>query len=381
MTDDPTGRLSANFSSTTSTPGVETGRAGGEVDGAAGPAMPEEETTPLTLDSREEVGTLARAADAPTASLLLDAVPPFARSPSAKLAILACACAMEATCYTLCVPFMTTHLHDAYAISIADAGFVFVAYTIGSVCSTPLVERVTEAVGCSGAICAGVLVLGISQCAFLLASALSALFAARFVSGLAAGLVWSAVLTSCHLMSLREGNMGTLFGTVLSAVSIGTMVGPALGGAMYRLGGWNLPFATSAAACVGFAAVVALLLPEEGRVGGGGNGGDGSARGAHTGTHKATLSDDGDGVVTGARAAGGGCRSIASTRLLAVLAIVMCGAMTFSSIDSVLPIHLRRAYDHSTLQTALLFFVISVWPRRTPGRARRAPARLSLIHI
>lgn len=321
--------------------------------------MPTEERVPLTLASREEDGALPAVME-PTASLLLARVPPFARTHAGKLTLLACACAMEATCYTLCVPFMTTHLNTTYAISISDAGFVFVAYTIGSVCSTPLVEVITERTGCSGAICAGVLVLGLSQLAFLVARGLPALFAARFVGGMAAGLIWSAVLTSCHLMSLREGNMGTLFGTVLSAVSIGTMLGPALGGTMYRFGGWSLPLALIAAACLLFAVAVALLLPEEGRV----------AAGQHGGGHGGRASGS-QGAADKPRngGKGAGCCAIASWRLLSVLFIVMSGAMAFSSIDSVLPIHLQRAYGYTSLQTALVFLVISV---RAATRARPA---------
>lgn len=264
-------------------------------------------------------------------SLLLRHVPQFAQSASGRLFLLAGACAMEATCYTLCVPFMTSHLNSTYDISISDAGFIFVSYTIGSVCSTPAVETITLLAGCSGAITAGVLVLGVSQLVFAFSATLPALFAARFVGGLSAGLIWSAVLTSCHRMSVRDNNMGVLFGTVLSAVSIGTMIGPALGGSLYRFGGWYVPLLLISAVCVLFALAIAFLLPEEVEV-----------KAKH-------------------EPAGGGCCVIASWRLCSVLSIVMCGAMLFSSIDSVLPIHLQREYGHTSLQTAFIFFVISIF--------------------
>jgi len=294
------------------------------------PHNEEEEDEPLTLAGRRADGE--HVAVEPRASLLLAEVPAFARTPGVKLALLAGACAMEATCYTLCVPFLTTHLNNTYDISIAEAGFIFVSYTIGSVCSTPLVETITRNLGSSGAISAAVCVLGLSQLVLMFARTIPALLSARFVGGLAAGLIWSAVLTSCHLMSHRSGNMGTLFGTVLGAVSMGTVIGPALGGTMYRYGGWHLPLGVVAVVCLVFSLLIALLLPEESV----------TSKEAHA-------------------AAGSGWGALASRQLIAVLAIVMSGATVFSSIDSVLPIHLQRQYGHTSLQTAGVFLVISIF--------------------
>jgi hypothetical protein len=104
------------------------GRAGAAIQGMSEDSFEHE---PLTLAGRTADGEAVPVE--PCASLLLAKVPAFARTPNAKLALLAGACAMEATCYTLCVPFLTTHLNSEYDISIAQAGFVFVSYTIGSV--------------------------------------------------------------------------------------------------------------------------------------------------------------------------------------------------------------------------------------------------------
>lgn len=352
-----------------------------------------DETAPLIAAARQPSGAPSHRGDGQS-SLLLGAVPAFARAPGGKLALLSCACAMEASCYSLCVPFMTTHLNTFHAISVSDAGLIFVAYTVGSVCSTPFVESAAERLGCSGAICAGVLALGLSQMVFACANSPLVFFAVRFVGGLAAGLVWSAVLTSCHRMSIRTGrgakagaqpgagggSMGSLFGTVLSAVSIGTMLGPALGGLLYRLGGWPLPFGAAAAACVAFAAAVALLLPEEGRAksASGSLAGGGARVGPTRGGDESALPSP----QAGARASStlSGCAAIASPQLLSVLTIVLCGGTVFSSVDSVLPIHLHTTHGYTALQTALVFFVISVRaeggrarPPRPPRRAANAP--------
>ncbi|KAJ1626050.1 hypothetical protein T492DRAFT_879144 [Pavlovales sp. CCMP2436] len=137
------------------------------------PHNEEEEDEPLTLAGRRADGE--HVAVEPRASLLLAEVPAFARTPGVKLALLAGACAMEATCYTLCVPFLTTHLNNTYDISIAEAGFIF---------------TITRNLGSSGAISAAVCVLGLSQLVLMFARTIPALLSARFVGGLAAGLIW-----------------------------------------------------------------------------------------------------------------------------------------------------------------------------------------------
>lgn len=97
------------------------------------------------------------------ASLLLSHPPAFASTESGHLYLLSAACAAEATCYTLCVPFLTTHLQKAHGISLGDAGMIFIAYTIGSVCATPFAEPTARALGTAGAIAGGIGVLGVSQ--------------------------------------------------------------------------------------------------------------------------------------------------------------------------------------------------------------------------
>lgn len=241
--------------------------------------------------------------------------------------------------YTICVPFLTTHLRSHYHVSDSFAGLVFVSYTLGSVASTPLVEHFIDRLDCNGAICAALVALGLSQAAFTVASTVWVLILARFLGGVGAGLTWSTVLTACHHMASEENDMGKLFGIVLSAVSIGTMVGPALGGVLYSMGGWSVPFVSVTVVCSVAAVAVAALLPE-------------------IATHAASESRP---------SLKHGCFSPAAVELAMVLLLVMSGGVLFSSVDTVLPMHLEDRFQGSSVLSGSLFLTIAVRPAICPG--------------
>jgi len=294
-------------------------------------AVAAEETSSLIRTPAD--GTAHKGVVPTGGSLLLAELPRWATRRSITVALLSASCCVEAFGYTICVPFLTTHLRSTYGISESRAGLVFISYTVGSVASTPLVEAVIGAVDCNGAICASLVALGVSQVAFIFAPTVSLLVAARFVGGVGAGMTWSTVLTACHHLSGTEegGEMGALFGIVLSAVSVGTMAGPALGGALYSYGGWSVPFACVTLICFGGAAAVAAFLPSFSR--------------AHAGGPP--------------HCKGGACGS-AAIELVLVLVLVMAGGVLFSSIDTVLPMDLEDRFQGSSVLSGTLFLAVAV---------------------
>lgn len=266
-----------------------------------------------------------------------------------SLLLLALSCSMEAFAYTVCVPFLTTSLRAQRSTSVTVASLVFVAYTLGSICVTPLVQPVIRACGgCSRATTFALLVLGLGELLSIVARAPLALFGARFVAGMAGGLVWSSVLSACSILAGQSGSMAVMFGVVLSAVSIGTMSGPALGGILFRVGGWPLPFLAVAGACAILAALVLALLerlplePERQ-----------CTAEAFAADAAASCPDAGCQLLAAGRQVGAHARtrrdrSVYGQRAPAlVLLSVAVGATVYSSIDSVLPTHiedcLRRA--------------------------------------
>lgn len=242
---------------------------------------------------------------------------------------------------------------------------------------------ITCQLGGSGSVCGGLLLLALSQLCFALSRSLPCLLATRFVGGFAGGVIWAAVLALCHVLSLRRGEragaaaacereslaghvhtshharggggdgMGALYGTVLSSVSYGTTIGAPLGGALYSAGGWALPLGCTVVLCVLSAAALALLLPHEGAL-------------------TPTADEDKSGLSRSS------WLGLASWRLASVLCLVLCGAMLFSSVDAVLPAQLRRRYGQTSLQTSLVFFVMSVRaPRGSFEKLRAGPRGLA----
>lgn len=290
------------------------------------------------------------------------------------LLLLAVSCGMEALAYTVCVPFLTTSLRAERKTSLPTASLVFVSYTLGSVGVTPLVRPAIVACGgCSRATACALLVLALGQVLSVGARAPLALFCARFLAGMAGGLVWSSVLSACSVLAGGHGGMALMFGLVLSAVSVGTMAGPAIGGLLFRLGGWPLPFlsvgcAASAIALLVLELLEPLPLPAE-RTGGR----------AGAAERQASHLDPRGRAAALARARARAARAASSARGSAlVLLSVGVGALAFSAIDSALPVHIEdtlgpRAEGDATLRTSLVFFLISV-RKRTPRSAIQKPS-------
>ncbi|KAJ1626683.1 major facilitator superfamily domain-containing protein [Pavlovales sp. CCMP2436] len=296
----------------------------------AGPATAWDSGDSERGDENEPLKSQSRRRSLRSSSILLGNLRERVRCRVGTLVLLSGASATEAVIYTLELP---NHLSEDHRLPLAQAEFIFLTYTIGCVAATPFLAPITRALGCNSAICAGLLTLGLAQLCYAFSATLPAFVCTRLVSGFAAGLIRAAVLTRCHQMSLREANMGTLFGTVISSVSIGSMVGPALGGLLFRAGGWHMPLLIAAAACLLFAAFIAMVLPEDEE---------------HSLGGEQQL------------ASAGPLRVLCSWRLLAVLVMVYCGAMVFSSVDEVLPSRLERDYGHTQTQAAFIFTIISV---------------------
>lgn len=279
-----------------------------------------------------------------------------------SLLLLAVSCSMEAFAYTICVPYLTTYLRAERGTSMSVASLVFTSYTLGSVCVTPLVQRaILVSGGCSHATAIALLVLASGELLSIAARAPVALFVVRFIAGMAGGLVWSSVLSACSILAAPTGSMALMFGAVLSAVSIGTMSGPAIGGLLFQLGGWPLPFIAVGAACTAIAlCVLALLeplpLPAKAR-----------RRGevlAPPAVGRGASAHGGRSVPLLARTAPPKVRPpYARGAPALVLLSVAAGALVYSSIDSVLPMHIEDVLRAQAAATPGSSHFVPIGPR------------------
>ena len=172
-----------------------------------------------------------------------------AASPRAALAVAFVALFVDMLIYGIAVPVLPQFPAVA-AGSDAVTGVLFAIYAGGLVAVTPLAGRWVDRSGPRGPLLTGLLILAVATLLFAVAEALPLLMLARLAQGAAAACSWVAglaLVAATTPLRTRARNLGI----VLSAVSMGVLFGPALGGILADAFGRHAPFL--------FAAALALL--------------------------------------------------------------------------------------------------------------------------
>lgn len=268
-------------------------------------------------------------------------------SRSAITAVLGFACAVESFGYTALVPFLSPVLHDELGYSKTLMSLVFAMYPLGSVCASFVAPRLVKFMGCRNAIVASLIGIAFFQGVFSLTLKVQPPVVGimvRFLAGMCAGSGWISCLVACHHMG--EENVNLRFGTIMSAVTMGMVLGSPIGGLVYTRYGWHAPFTIICGLCVFCAALllhcmVVAELP---------------------GKHFKQFS------------------SISHIHdiyeAFSILALVFMGSAMFSSIDVYMPMHI-----HSVTTSSLVFGVLAAcYGALTPlaGRIVDAMPRWSL---
>lgn len=165
--------------------------------------------------------------------------------------------------YSLVIPFLPGEARHLGASPFIIGG-LFSIYAVGLFAATPLAAWLTDRAGPRRTLLLGLVILGGSTLLFAYAPALSlglpGLFVARAAQGAASTLTWTAGLAI--LVRLYPAEMRPrMFARAFTVAGLGALIGPPLGGALYSLGGFTLPFlvATGLALLDGLGRV--LLLP------------------------------------------------------------------------------------------------------------------------
>lgn len=162
--------------------------------------------------------------------------------------VLLLAFTLDTLLYSIVIPFLPARVL-ALGASQSLVGVLFASYAAGLLLMTPLAGRLTDRFGGQLILELGLLLLLVSTLVFALASNLPLLFLARTLQGVAAAIPWTAGLTI-----ITEHYSGTeryrRFTQVFSATSMGTLVGPSLGGLLYTWRGFQAPFVVVAALIV-----------------------------------------------------------------------------------------------------------------------------------
>ena len=236
------------------------------------------------------------------------------------------------------LPLYTERIHG---LAGASAGVIAVhlgvltsVYALAQLLAGPAVGRLGDRVGRRPLILAGLAGVGVTQAAFAFTSSLWWLYGLRVVGGLAASLLTvgaSAAIADHTTEETRVRGMAW-FGT---AVSLGVVAGPVLGGVLGRVGagrsrgvrfdGYTLPFLVAGALAVAAFLAAMVLVPE-------------------------SL----DRTVPRSRSGAGLWRSMMSGRLLSLVAGAQFGLALF---EGTFVLYARDRFGFGPTQTATSFVV------------------------
>src|SRR5262249_18382187 len=137
-------------------------------------------------------------------------------------------------------------------------GMLFGTYAVGVLLATPLMGWLADRVGWRVPVLWGIYGLMGSMALYATAPTLGWLFVARFLQGASGAALWTAGGAALAEVSPREGR-GRAMGTAMAGMSMGTLLGPPLGGVLFHCGGYRLPFVLATCLAVVLGAAFALL--------------------------------------------------------------------------------------------------------------------------
>lgn len=168
--------------------------------------------------------------------------------------------------YSQLAPFFPQHAAEAAGLSPQSTGLIFSCFQWGGLLWVPAATRISASTSPRLLLSACVLLQAALTALFAPTAALGSarpFFAATFGLRLAQGLVtttYEVAVTSLLMRSCAPERVGTWVGIQEAARGVGMMAGPALGGWLYGLGGFALPFVASACALLLLAGCVLLSM-------------------------------------------------------------------------------------------------------------------------
>ncbi|SJZ89505.1 Predicted arabinose efflux permease, MFS family [Marinactinospora thermotolerans DSM 45154] len=247
--------------------------------------------------------------------------PPAPRHSSGAAVTVAClALFTDMLVYGLAVPVLPL-LPSVTAAGPAAGGALFAAYAVAMVAVTPLAGWLTDRKGARTPLLVGLLGLAAATLLFAVAEPVWLLMTARALQGLAGGMSWVAALSliaASTPMSTRARSMGI----ALSAISLGTLIGPPLAGIMVEHVGVRSPFILAAVLALADGLARILLVKDPGRV-----------------------TDDTSGPMAVLRVPGSA----------ALVTVVALGSAVMAAIEPVLPVRLRDELGVGPTGIGLLF--------------------------
>ena len=178
--------------------------------------------------------------------------------------VVTAACSMADVSYAIFAPFLPSFA-TARGISQPTVGLIFATPMVASFVCGPLGPAVTRRVGSRAAMCGSVLLMALSVLAFtpldrlqdpgaLAGSAISL----RALQGLASA-VFECAAGGVIMRAAPAEHVSRIVGWAEAARGLGAAAGPSLGGVLFEVGGWALPFCAVGASLLVMLPVLAVL--------------------------------------------------------------------------------------------------------------------------
>jgi DHA1 family solute carrier family 18 vesicular amine transporter 1/2 len=138
------------------------------------------------------------------------------------------------------VPFMQDFARP-WGVGERELGFLFGAYAVALLITIPIAGRLCDRLGAGRALRLGAGGLLLSIVLLATATRPAMLYVARAVQGAAGGMSWTAGLALLAAAFPAE-RRGRALGIAMAGMSLGTLVGPPIGGRLFDWGGPRMPF-------------------------------------------------------------------------------------------------------------------------------------------
>lgn len=179
-------------------------------------------------------------------------------SPISTLIVVSVAVFTDALVYGMVVPIFVP---EVLGVSTLQLGILFAGYAGGLLLFTPILGILSDKFGRKWPMLAGF--VGLSGATLMLAfiKYYPAMVMARFLQGASAAATWVAGL-ALLADTYPSHELGSAMGLVMTAMSLGMLLGPPFGGFVYQLGGYQLPFIIASGIAILDAVVRVLLITE-----------------------------------------------------------------------------------------------------------------------
>lgn len=143
--------------------------------------------------------------------------------------------------YGIIVPAVP-HYAKTFGITETLVGAIFFAYSAGLLLSSVPIGILCDKIGRVKVLIVGAVGLSLATMIYLMAESFYLLMVSRFLQGIASSASWTAGLALVAEI-FPSSDRGRKLGLILSSAGVGTIVGPAFGGLLFKYIGYSYPFA------------------------------------------------------------------------------------------------------------------------------------------